>query len=194
MFSQWSPKMASPDVFFWATNVCQELVGQLCVCMSFFSFRQWRLITPIDSKSATWCVVKSSTNGVCSQYRNTEKERFGQPRNMATEATHTRTHTLICRCTKWDLAMLSDTWQSHGSVQKHGRIVHKTTDSVTDLEAPAALWLRLNVLTGTDCLLPEVSFWGLRRQKDKRLFEVELRVLRAKVWFNHWPHLQTLIN
>lgn len=102
----------------------------------------------------------------------TGEDRIRQPRNMVTQATHT----LICRCPKWDLAMLSDTWQSHGSVQKHRHIVHNTTDSVTDLEAPAALWLRMNVLTGTDCLPPEVPFWIPHRQRDERLFGAELSV------------------
>lgn len=139
---------------------------------------------PMCTVSQLECVQNTS------QHLKTQR-KGKQRRGLDGQETRSlRQHTLICKCPEWGLAMLSDTWQSHGSVPKHRHVVYNTTDSVTDLEAPAALWLRMNVLTGTDCLPPEDSFWRLHRQSAERLFGTEPRELRARLWYNQWPHLQ----
>lgn len=76
-----------------------------------------------------------------------------------------RQHTNRQMAAEWDLAMLSDTWQFYGSVQKHRHIVHQNTTKWRTWK---------HQLTENKCtdigrlhLTPEVSFWRLPSQRDE---------------------------
>lgn len=144
------------------------------------------IITPIDSNSATLCVVKSSTNGVCSEYQQAE-ERRGldslETWSLVTEATHTnlQMHQVRVGYALWHMAIT----RLSAETQAHRPQHHWLSDGPGSTSCP----LTETECTDRDRLSPPWSvILGPSQTEWQGLFGAELRVVRAKVWFNHWPN------